>query len=136
MKDNVYFAKKLMIEMKKYAFKPDKVKHAVLVDVLEDSFEYDEDFADNMIAAVEELNEEWRAVLLAYLGYCPVCLKCELAKSLTFEAIAQVMAYDSWEEARAIYKAALEEVALDFIYYYFAGFVFREDESIGGKFDE
>lgn len=60
MKDNVYFAKKLMIEMKKYAFKPDKVKHAVLVDVLEDSFEYDEDFADNMIAAVEELNEEWK----------------------------------------------------------------------------
>ena len=47
---------------------------------------------------------------------------------MSFEAIAQVMAYDSWQEARTIYKAALEEVALDFIYYYFAGFVFREDE--------
>lgn len=128
MKDTVYFAKKLMIEMKKYAFKPDKVRHSLLVDVLEDSFDYDEDFTDNMLAAVGELGEERKAVLLAYLGYCPVCLKCKEAKSLTFEAIAEAMEYDSWEDARAVYKSALEEAALDFIFFYFAGSVFREDE--------
>lgn len=126
MKDNVYFAKKLMIEMKKYAFKPDTVRYSLLVDVLEDSFENDDNFAENMIASVGELNEEWKAVLLAYLGYCPVCLKCKKAKPLSFEEIAQAMEYDSWEEVRKIYKAALEETALDFIYYYFADFVFSK----------
>lgn len=127
MRDNEYVAKKLMVEMKKYAFKPDKIKHALLVDILEDSFEYDEDFADNMLAALGGLNEEWKAVLLAYLGCCPVCLKCKQTKSMSFEAIAQAMEYDSLEEVRTIYKAALEEVALDLIYYYFAGYVFQEE---------
>lgn len=128
MKDKSYFAKKMMIEMKKYAFKPDRVKHSMLVDVLEESFEFDENFDDNMIAAVQELNDEWKTVLLSHLGFCPVCLKCDKAKSLSFETIADVMKYDSWVEARAVYKSALEEAALDFIYYYFADFVFAETE--------
>lgn len=128
MKDKNYFAKKMMIEMKKYAFKPDKVKHSLLVDVLEESYEFDDNFADNMLAAMQELNEEWKTVLLSYLGFCPVCLKCDMAKSLSFETIANVMKYKSWEEARAVYKSALEEVALDFIYYYFADYVFADNE--------
>ena len=128
MRDNEYFAKKLMIEMKKYAFKPDRVKHSLLVDILEDAFENEEDFAVHIIMSVQDLKIESKAVLLSYLGFCPRCLRCDKAKSLSFECIAQIMEYESWQEARAVYKEALEEIARDFINYYFVYFAYRDDE--------